>query len=68
MQREHYGILVVNDDPSARYALARSLRSAGYKTMEAVSGAEALEFAEYVSASTCPTYLDRKCVDCSVPG
>lgn len=50
MQRKNLSILVVDDNESARYAMARALRAAGYKTMEAASGAEALEFAEYVSA------------------
>ncbi|HEX2543599.1 MAG TPA: response regulator transcription factor [Ramlibacter sp.] len=50
MQRNLLSVLVVDDDPTARYAMARALRAAGFKTMEAASGAEALEFAEYVSA------------------
>ncbi|MBX6368919.1 MAG: response regulator [Rhodospirillales bacterium] len=35
-------VLVVDDDPSGRYARARLLRSAGYETLEAAEGAEAL--------------------------
>jgi CheY-like chemotaxis protein len=50
MKRENFSILVVDDDASTRYSIARSLRAAGYKTMEAASGSEALQFAEYVSA------------------
>ncbi len=50
MQRDQLSILVVDDDEATRYTIARILRSSGFKTMEAVSGAEALEFAAYVSA------------------
>jgi DNA-binding response OmpR family regulator len=57
MQRDTTSILVVDDNHSARYAIARSLRSAGYKTMEASSGAEALEFADYVAAVVLDLHL-----------
>ena len=55
--REQFSILVVDDNESARYAMARGLRAAGYKTMEACSGAQALEFAEYVSAVILDVHL-----------
>lgn len=41
-QRQQYTILVVDDAPAARYATARLLRAAGYKTQEAANGAQAL--------------------------
>ncbi len=43
-------ILVVDDNPATLYAVARMLRAAGFQTMETLSGAEALELAEYASA------------------
>jgi CheY-like chemotaxis protein len=57
MQRDLHSVLVVDDDAATRYAVARTLRSAGFKTMEAGSGAEALEFAEYVSAAVLDLHL-----------
>jgi signal transduction histidine kinase len=36
-------VLVVDDNPATRYATARMLRAAGFRTAEADSGAEALE-------------------------
>lgn len=57
IQRAHCSILVVDDDDAHRYAVARSLRAAGFKTMEASSGAQALEFAEYVSAVVLDVHL-----------
>jgi DNA-binding response OmpR family regulator len=57
MRRENYAILVVDDNPSSRYAMARTLRAAGYRTIEASSGAEALEFAGFVSAVILDVHL-----------
>lgn len=57
MARDLHSILVVEDDPATRYATARGLRWGGYKIMEATSGAEALEFAEYVSAIVLDVHL-----------
>ena len=57
MQRDQHSVLVVDDDTTTRHAIARSLRAAGFKTMEAASGAEALEFAEYVSAVVLDLHL-----------
>ena len=39
-------VLVVDDNAAARYATARSLRAAGYRTLETSGGAEALELAK----------------------
>jgi len=55
--REILSVLVVDDHAQNRYGTARMLRAAGYKTMEAASGAEALEFAEYVSAVVLDIHL-----------
>ena len=42
MSKHH--ILVVDDDPGIRFALALKLRSVGYEVTEATDGVEALEF------------------------
>lgn len=39
-------VLVVDDNPPTRYATARMLRAAGYRTREAGTGGEALEIAD----------------------
>ncbi|QJW84411.1 response regulator [Ramlibacter terrae] len=57
LNREILSVLVVDDHPQNRYGTARMLRAAGYKTMEAASGAEALEFAEYVAAVVLDIHL-----------
>ncbi len=57
MQRDQHSVLVVDDNTTTRYAIARTLRAAGFKTMEAASGAEALEFAEFVSAVVLDLHL-----------
>jgi DNA-binding response OmpR family regulator len=43
-------VLVVDDHAATKYSVARTLRAKGYKTVEAATGAEALELAEFVSA------------------
>lgn len=50
IQRADYCVLVVDDHEPARYAAARALRAAGFRTIEASAGAEALELAEYAPA------------------
>jgi CheY-like chemotaxis protein len=42
-------ILVADDHAATRYVLSRVLRHAGFKTVEAASGAQALDLAQYVS-------------------
>ena len=50
IERADYCVLVVDDHEPSRYATARALRAAGFRTIEAAAGAEALELAEYASA------------------
>jgi hypothetical protein len=49
-RRSGQSVLVVDDNPAAKYAIARTLRSFGFQTVEAGGGAEALELSEFVSA------------------
>lgn len=49
-RRSRASVLVVDDNPAAKYAIARTLRAAGFQTVEASGGAEALELSEFVSA------------------
>lgn len=44
-------ILVADADARTRYELAYALRGAGFQTLQADSGARALQFAEHVSAA-----------------
>jgi CheY-like chemotaxis protein len=55
--RSNFSILVVEDNPAALYATARGLRSAGYSTVEAETGARALELAAFVSAVVLDVHL-----------
>jgi DNA-binding response OmpR family regulator len=57
LERSTQSILVVDDVESSRYAVSRALRAAGFKTMEAAAGAQALELAEYVSAVVLDVHL-----------
>ena len=50
VERTRHSVLVVDDTASMRYATARALRAAGYQTVEAAAGAEALVHAGEVSA------------------
>ncbi|GAA5786717.1 hybrid sensor histidine kinase/response regulator [Chitiniphilus shinanonensis] len=43
---KHEEILVVDDNPTTRYATARTLRAAGFHTREAATGTEALQLAD----------------------
>lgn len=52
-----YSVLVVDDHAAGRYALARALRAAGFKTVEAQGGAQALERANDVSAVVLDVHL-----------
>ena len=42
IDRSQHELLIVDDEPASRYATARVLRSAGFRTREAASGAEGL--------------------------
>lgn len=42
IDRSQHTLLIVDDDPISRYATARLLRSAGFRTVEAANGAEGL--------------------------
>jgi PAS domain S-box-containing protein len=42
IDRSQHQLLIVDDDPISRYATARLLRSAGFRTAEAATGAEGL--------------------------
>lgn len=56
-RRVDHTILVVNDVAAARYAAARVLRDAGFKTLEAREGAEALRLAIAASAVILDVHL-----------
>lgn len=57
IDRSQHSVLVVDDNESSRYATSRSLRAAGFNTVEAAAGAEALELAEFVSAVVLDVHL-----------
>ena len=42
IDRSQHELLIVDDEPASRYATARVLRSAGFRTREAATGAEGL--------------------------
>lgn len=46
LDRSRHTVLVVNDDPVGRYATVRQLHAAGFPTVEAGSGAQALALAD----------------------
>ena len=50
LDRKTIRVLVVDDNESARYALARGMRHLGFGTMEAATGAEAMEAAPSCAA------------------
>ena len=57
IDRSKHSVLVVDDNESARYALVRNLRAAGFNIVEAAAGAEALELSEFVSAVVLDVHL-----------
>lgn len=57
IERSQYSVLVVDDNPSNRYATSRTLRAAGFNTVEAAAGAEALELVDFVSAVVLDVHL-----------
>ena len=46
IDRSQHKLLVINDDPGTRYAIARVLRAAGFQTVEAATGTEGLQAAQ----------------------
>ena len=57
-ERSLHEVLVVDDSPASRYATARLLRSVGFRTREAATGAEALRLAdESISAMVLDVHL-----------
>ena len=46
IQRSEHELLIVDDEPASRYATARLLRGAGFRTREVATGTEALQAAE----------------------
>ncbi|HZY16118.1 MAG TPA: response regulator transcription factor [Ramlibacter sp.] len=57
IDRAQYSVLVVDDNAASRYATSRALRAAGFNTVEAAGGAEALELVEFVSAVVLDVHL-----------
>lgn len=58
IDRSIHTVLVVDDNPATRYATARVIRAAGFKTAEAGSGSEALDqVAQGVSAVVLDVHL-----------
>ena len=57
IDRSQHSVLVVDDNPTTRYATARTLRAAGFNIVEAAAGAEALELAEFVSGVVLDVHL-----------
>ncbi|MCG2591579.1 response regulator [Ramlibacter sp. XY19] len=58
IDRSRHTVLVVDDNPATRYSTARVVRAAGFKTVEAGSGGEALELVgEGVSAVVLDVHL-----------
>lgn len=55
--RHDLTILVVDDNPAALYAMARTLEAAGYKTIQASGGAEALMHGADVAAAIIDVHL-----------
>jgi DNA-binding response OmpR family regulator len=55
--RSQHSVLVVDDTPSSRYAMARMLKAAGFNVVEAAGGAEALELVNFVSAVVLDVHL-----------
>ena len=59
IERSQVTLLVVDDTPSARYALARGLRKLGFQVLEASNGQQALKLATQCSA----VFLDVRLPD-----
>jgi CheY-like chemotaxis protein len=50
VKRDQCTVLVVDDNPANRYAIARGLRASGFRTLEASSGAEGLALSAMAAA------------------
>lgn len=50
IERSRHSVLVVDDNPAMRYSVARALRAAGFATIEAAAGMEAVRLAPAASA------------------
>lgn len=58
IDRSRHIVLVVDDNPTTRYATARVIRAAGFQTREASTGGEALAFAsQHISAVVLDVHL-----------
>ena len=57
IDRSQHSVLVVDDNESSRYATSRGLRAAGFNTIEAGAGAEALELVDFCSAVVLDVHL-----------
>jgi hypothetical protein len=58
IDRSMHELLIVDDDPASRYATARVLRNAGFRTREAATGAEGLlTAADGISAMVLDVHL-----------
>ena len=58
IDRSQHELLIVDDEPASRYATARLLRGAGFKTREIATGTEALQAAdETISAMVLDVHL-----------
>ena len=58
IDRARHTVLVVDDNPTTRYATARVIRAAGFETLEAGTGGEALELAsQRISAVVLDVHL-----------
>ena len=55
--RAAFTVLVVDDNRAARYAMARCLENAGYRTVQAAGGVEALQYAGDVAAVVLDVHL-----------
>jgi CheY-like chemotaxis protein len=57
LYRSELTVLVVDDNAGSRYAISRSLEAAGYRTVQAAGGSEALERAADVDAVILDVHL-----------
>lgn len=57
LDRSLHSVLIVDDHDGSRYALVRGVQAAGYHTLQASTGAQALELAPYASAVILDVHL-----------